>query len=73
MKNEFMIGDKVCYAVTGALGWEEIDEADQGGLTVGQSCTITEVDTGDNSVKVAESVCDTWMSALHFLQSKQTL
>jgi RNA polymerase-interacting CarD/CdnL/TRCF family regulator len=67
MKHGFKIGDKVCYAVTGALGWEDIDEAEQGGLMVGQPCTIIEVDIKDNSVRVAESVCDTWMSALHFL------
>jgi len=59
-------GDILEYYKTGILGWEDIDESEQAGITLGQPVTIQEYDQEDNSVKINESVADTWISAEHF-------
>jgi hypothetical protein len=66
LDNKFKAGDKAIYSQVGALGWEDINEAEQAQLTFGQTVTIQEFDSKDNSVKVKESVSDIWISSLHF-------
>ena len=68
---DFSIGEKVAYSKKGALGWESVDEADQANLIFGRVVTIEKFDTEDYSVKIKESVCDTWISGLHFIHSER--
>lgn len=66
MKETFRVGMKVEVVKGGALDWEHDDEIGQAGLRVGDVVTIEEFDESDYSVRVFESVCDTYMSGYHF-------
>ena len=59
-------GTKITYTKEGVFGFEDINEAEQGGLIIGQTVTINEFCKKDNAVKVNESYCDTWISLKHF-------
>ena len=61
------VGDKVRYVKSGALDWEEVDEADADGLQLGDIVTIA-MDTGEKEVAVIveEGLIGLWISPLHF-------
>lgn len=61
--------DKVIYALEGPFDWEDLDEAKQAGLVLGGEYTVEDYDAFDNSVKIKESVADTWISSNHFIKS----
>lgn len=69
-KIEITIGKQLQYTRSGKLDWEDIDEAEQANLIEGQIVTVEEFDPLDYTVKVKESVADTWMSAYHFEEAK---
>ena len=60
------IGQKIVYTNKGIYDFEEIDEADNAGLILGQTVTIADVCKKDKAVKVLESVSDVWISEEHF-------
>lgn len=63
-ENKFKIGERVRYAYAGTFGWEDIDEANHGGLKLGDEVTVCESDC--DGVKIEETDADTWISHLHF-------
>lgn len=65
-REAFKAGMKAEVVRDGALGWEHDDEILQAGLRVGDVVTIEDFDESDYSVRVFESVCDTWISGYHF-------
>lgn len=65
-KEDLKIGDVVIYSYDGIFDWEDIDEAEHGGLVLGQEVTITDFDPTDYSIKVEDSDADTWISGYHF-------